>query len=142
MLLGTGKVFNCWGHIHETIIESEIGASKSIMDAGYTIDSLMLRYQVRGGNRWCASAGSRQPAAAARARRFRLQMGQPWSRRLLPQGVDWRDPSITRQACNGELNPLQPGFNDGINVEPLEVMFIKVRRARSFALRDGRVAAA
>jgi hypothetical protein len=43
------------------------------------------------------------------------------------QGVDWRDPSITRRACNGELNPLQPGFNDGISVEPLEVMFIKVR---------------
>lgn len=43
------------------------------------------------------------------------------------QGVDWRDPSVTRRACNGELNPLQPGFNDGINVEPLEVMFIKVK---------------
>lgn len=89
VLLKTQRVFKCWGHIHETIIESEIGASRSIMDAGYTIDSLMLRYQ----------------------------------------GVDWRDPAVTRHACNGELNPLQPGFNDGINVEPLEVMFIKVKAA-------------
>lgn len=27
------------------------------------------------------------------------------------------------------LSTLQPGFNDGINVEPLEVMFIKVKAA-------------
>lgn len=43
------------------------------------------------------------------------------------QGVDWQDPLVTRRACNGELNPLQPGFNDGLSVEPLEVMFIKVK---------------
>ncbi|KAL4459147.1 hypothetical protein ABPG75_014012 [Micractinium tetrahymenae] len=89
VLLGTQRVFRCWGHIHETIVESELGASIAIMKEGYTIDSLMLRYQ----------------------------------------GVDWRDPAVTRRACNGELNPLQPGFNDGINVEPLEVMFIKVKAA-------------
>lgn len=46
VLLHTDRVFRCWGHIHETIIESELGASRSIMAAGYTIDSLMLRYQV------------------------------------------------------------------------------------------------
>jgi hypothetical protein len=45
------------------------------------------------------------------------------------QGVDWRDPAVQDHACNGELNPLQPGFNDGINVDPLEVMFIKVKAA-------------
>ena len=46
-----------------------------------------------------------------------------------PQGVDWRDPAVTRRACNGELNPLQPGFNDGVSVDPLEVMFVKVKAA-------------
>lgn len=45
------------------------------------------------------------------------------------QGVNWRDPALADEACNGELNPLQPGFNDGVNVEPLEVMFIKVKAA-------------
>ncbi|EFN53576.1 hypothetical protein CHLNCDRAFT_136762 [Chlorella variabilis] len=89
VLLATGTVFKCWGHIHDTIISSEIGASSAIMAAGFGIDSLMLRYK----------------------------------------GVDWRDPAVQDHACNGELNPLQPGFNDGINVEPLEVMFIKVKAA-------------
>lgn len=51
VLLGTQRVFRCWGHIHETIIESELGASMAIMKAGYTIDSLMLRYQVGAGGR-------------------------------------------------------------------------------------------
>ena len=41
--------------------------------------------------------------------------------------MDWRDPAVTARACNGELNPLQPGFNDGISVSPMEVMFIKVK---------------
>jgi hypothetical protein len=47
VLLNTGTVFKCWGHIHDTIISSEIGASTAIMAAGYSIDSLMLRYKVR-----------------------------------------------------------------------------------------------
>lgn len=47
VLLATGRVFRCWGHIHETIIESEIGASRAMLAAGYSIDCLMLRYQVR-----------------------------------------------------------------------------------------------
>lgn len=48
VLLATRRVFRCWGHIHETIIESEIGASRAMLAAGYSIDCLMLRYQVRG----------------------------------------------------------------------------------------------
>lgn len=48
VLLATGTVFKCWGHIHDTIISSEIGASSAILAAGYGIDSLMLRYQVGG----------------------------------------------------------------------------------------------
>ena len=49
VLLATGRVFRCWGHIHDTIVESEIGASRAIMAAGFGIDCLMLRYQVRAG---------------------------------------------------------------------------------------------
>lgn len=40
------------------------------------------------------------------------------------QGLDWRDPSLP--ACNAGLNPIQEGFYDGIDVNPLEVLFIKV----------------
>lgn len=78
VLLSTQRVFRCWGHIHETIVESELGASRAIMKEGYTIDSLMLRYQVgawgKGGQpsvlcaRFTAapqSACQAQPAAAA-----------------------------------------------------------------------------
>ena len=60
VLLATGRVFRCWGHIHETIIESELGASTAIMAAGYGIDSLMLRYQVRREGRVGRAGGRRR----------------------------------------------------------------------------------
>lgn len=44
---------------------------------------------------------------------------------LLFQGVDWRDPRAG--ACNGVRNPIQQNFYDGINADPLEVLFIKVK---------------
>ncbi|MCJ1464019.1 hypothetical protein MMC07_002629 [Pseudocyphellaria aurata] len=40
------------------------------------------------------------------------------------QGLDWREPQAN--ACNAGLNPIQNLFYDGINVNPLEVLFIKV----------------
>lgn len=43
--------------------------------------------------------------------------------------MDWRKPAVTQRACNGGLSPLQPGFNDGLSVEPMEVMFVKVKAA-------------
>lgn len=30
--------------------------------------------------------------------------------------------------CNGGVNPINSGHNDGISVDPLEVMFVKVKR--------------
>ena len=44
---------------------------------------------------------------------------------MLLQGVDWRDPRAA--ACNGARNPIQQNFYDGINADPLEVLFIKVK---------------
>ena len=41
------------------------------------------------------------------------------------QGVDWRDARTS--ACNGNRNPIQQDFYDGINADPLEVLFIKVK---------------
>lgn len=56
--------------------------------------------------------------------------------------MDWRDPAVTQRACNGGLSPLQPGFNDGLSVEPMEVMFVKVKAAMRAAGNWPHVAAA
>ena len=41
------------------------------------------------------------------------------------QGVDWRDPRA--QGCNAGRNPIQESFYDGVNADPLEVLFVKVK---------------
>ena len=46
VLRRTGTVFRCWNDYRKTVLASEMGASEAIFAAGYTIDSLMLRYQV------------------------------------------------------------------------------------------------
>eukprot|EP00884_Botryococcus_braunii_P008291 jgi/Botrbrau1/17463/Bobra.0054s0050.1 len=43
------------------------------------------------------------------------------------QGLDWREAGA--QHCNEQLNPIQEGLYDGISINPLEVMFVKVKRA-------------
>ena len=43
LLMADGDVFKCYDHIHLTMFHSELGASKVILDAGYTIDCLMMR---------------------------------------------------------------------------------------------------
>jgi hypothetical protein len=45
----------------------------------------------------------------------------PWTL----QGVDWRDPRA--QGCNAGRNPIQESFYDGVNADPLEVLFVKVK---------------
>ena len=64
VLRAADGVFKCWSHIHDTIIESEIGASKAIMAAGFSIDSLMLRYQVCGRAAGCWQGAGRLGALA------------------------------------------------------------------------------
>ena len=73
------------------VVHSEIGASTAILDAGYNLDCLMMRYQ---GLQWGSEAA---------------------------RDHEW--------PCNEGLNPLQPHFNDGIDVNPFEVMFVKVKAA-------------
>ncbi len=43
LLLKDGNVFRCYDHIHLTMFHSELGASKAVLDAGYNIDTLMMR---------------------------------------------------------------------------------------------------
>ena len=45
VLLGKGTVFRCYESMADVVIQSEIGMSTAILQAGYGIDSLMLRYQ-------------------------------------------------------------------------------------------------
>lgn len=40
-----GLVFKCYESLHDTVWNSELGSSVAIFKAGYTIDSLMLKYQ-------------------------------------------------------------------------------------------------
>lgn len=91
VLKNSGRVFKCYKTMREVVYYSEMGASVAILDAGYNIDSLMLRYQ----------------------------------------GINWRKLRgyVLEFACNGAMNPLQPKFYDGIDIDPLEVMFVKVKDA-------------
>lgn len=45
LLIADRQVFACHKDRWDTIYYSELGSSKAILDAGYNIDSLMLRYQ-------------------------------------------------------------------------------------------------
>ena len=44
MLRADRNVFACYSNIQDTVYWSELGASLAIFRAGYSIDSLMLRY--------------------------------------------------------------------------------------------------
>lgn len=39
-----GNVFKCFHSVLDAVWHAELGSSAAIFDAGYTIDSLMLRY--------------------------------------------------------------------------------------------------
>ena len=43
LLLQDQHVFSCFDEMHDTIYHSELGSSKVLLDAGYNIDSLMVR---------------------------------------------------------------------------------------------------
>ena len=50
------------------------------------------------------------------------------------QGMDWSKGSSSMETiealgCNADMNPIQPGFYDGTDVDPMEVMFVKVKSA-------------
>ena len=45
VLIQDGHVFECHKDIADAVFNAELGSSLAILRAGYTIDSLMLRYQ-------------------------------------------------------------------------------------------------
>lgn len=45
LLQRNGSVFACHASLQDTVFQAEVGASRILLDAGYNIGSLMLRYQ-------------------------------------------------------------------------------------------------
>ena len=68
--------------------DSALGATLAVLEAGYNIASLMLRYR----------------------------------------GVDWRD--MSSWDCNRRVNPAIELAYDGLNLHPLEVMFVPLSSAQ------------
>lgn len=85
-IMKQAAVLECYERYTEIIYHGELGASLSILNAGFNIHSTMLRYR----------------------------------------GVDWRKPENSN--CNRQLAPSVPGFNDGISLDPLEAVFVKVKQ--------------
>ncbi|KAK9803174.1 hypothetical protein WJX72_009038 [[Myrmecia] bisecta] len=85
-LLREAHVFDCHTKWLDNLRFAEYGASEAVLQAGYNLDSLMLRYA----------------------------------------GVDWQDRS--KWGCGAMLNPQQDGLYDGIALNPLEVMFVRVQQ--------------
>ena len=55
-----GRVLACYGDMADTVFHAEVGASAAILERGYTLDSLMLRYQGtdwRNRSNWDCNAG-------------------------------------------------------------------------------------
>lgn len=60
VLLRNQSVFQCYYDLRDTIFHSELGSTLAIFGAGYTIDSLMLRYQGvdwRNKDNWGCNGG-------------------------------------------------------------------------------------
>lgn len=45
VLLRDGNVFSCHDSVWQTVYHAELGASLAILDAGFNLGSLMIRYQ-------------------------------------------------------------------------------------------------
>ncbi|KAM3578088.1 hypothetical protein VYU27_000186 [Nannochloropsis oceanica] len=84
LLLKSGAL-DCAENREDAIMKYELGASAVIMENGYGVDCLMLRYA----------------------------------------GIDWL--ALDPPECNGMRNPYLTLFNDGMNQNPLEVVFVKVK---------------
>jgi len=120
LLLASPGVFTCWNEMADVVINSEIGASRAIFDAGYSIDCLMSRYQ---GFNWLEYY--QQLLRDQDNLQNKSCSGEESREVSKKQGIANENPLPL--PCNQGLNPLQPGFNDGIDVDIYEVIFIKIK---------------
>lgn len=47
--------------------------------------------------------------------------------------MDWRDVAERKLKCNNAYDPVYAGWNAGIDVDPLEVMFVKIKEQQPAA---------
>ncbi|KAK9918451.1 hypothetical protein WJX75_004177 [Coccomyxa subellipsoidea] len=85
ILRDDGTIFKCYESLQDVVWYSEVGASRAILEAGYTIDALMMKYT----------------------------------------GVDWRNKGNWN--CNDRQNPYDDFAYDGLMINPLEVLFVKMK---------------
>jgi len=104
VLMAAKTVFACFDSIDDTIFYSELGSSKAILDAGYTIDSLMVRARLVQAPSELLSRCSHLTFNGAQMRY---------------QGVDWQN--TANWACNNGISPYGRGTNDGASLEAMEV---------------------
>jgi hypothetical protein len=120
ILLSSPGVFTCWQEMADVVVNSEIGASRAIFDAGYSIDCLMSRYQ---GFNWLEY----HYQLAKNKNKGLSGSGEISSIDEIEEEETYNDENVPLLPCNEGLNPLQPGFNDGIDVNIYEIMFVKVK---------------
>ncbi len=107
----------------DVVVNSEIGASRAIFDAGYSIDCLMSRYQ---GVNWLEYYQQLVKTAEKKT----TSAGEEGGDLVFESENDTlHHQGISLLPCNEGLNPLQPDFNDGIDVNLYEVMFIKLKKS-------------
>ncbi|EIE18080.1 hypothetical protein COCSUDRAFT_31853 [Coccomyxa subellipsoidea C-169] len=85
LLQSERTIFQCYKRLHDVVWFSEVGASRAVLKAGYSIDALMNKYT----------------------------------------GVDWRNE--TNWDCNAGQNPYDDFAYDGLMINPLEVLFVKIK---------------
>ena len=83
--IAAAGALKCPLSLGEAVASYELGSSAAILDAGFNIDSLMIRYR----------------------------------------GIDWRHNRDLR--CNAQQNPQKDGMNDGLALDPFEVLFVKAK---------------
>ena len=88
MLRNDRAVLKCYTEAYDAHWHSALGATLAVLEAGYNIASLMLRYR----------------------------------------GVDWRD--MSSWDCNRRVNPVIELAYDGLNLHPLEIMFVSLSSAQ------------
>jgi hypothetical protein len=118
-LLADGTVLRCHRDRWDAIYFGELGASAAVLRAGGNLAALMTRYQ---GVDWRREARLQEEASAAAAASAASAKGGKQS------GAAAAAAAPGAGACNGGATPLFEYSNDGVGVDPLEVVFVKVKR--------------